>query len=113
MTLSLLSLEQLSKALSDSPSHEALFQTLSQYEDEAALLFNDNQISGDANLLSAFYSSFLISHLLTNQLYVLSIRFMVNHVINSCVVMKPALQRTGYPKRWLPAMLSCRIPLLC
>ncbi|KAL1990277.1 hypothetical protein VTN49DRAFT_6116 [Thermomyces lanuginosus] len=69
MTLSLLSLEQLSKALSDSPSHEALFQTLSQYEDEAALLFNDNQISGDANLLSAFYSSFLISHLLTNQLH--------------------------------------------
>ncbi|KAL1963861.1 hypothetical protein VTN77DRAFT_7793 [Rasamsonia byssochlamydoides] len=68
MDLPPLSLEQLSKALSDAPTAEALYDVLSQYESEACLLFTDTQVTGDAKLLSAFYASFLISHLLTDQI---------------------------------------------
>ncbi|KAH8701077.1 putative COP9 signalosome subunit 8 [Talaromyces proteolyticus] len=63
-----LSLRQLGIVLSEAPSHEALYDSLSQYEDEACLQFTHAQILGDEKLLSAYYSSFLISHLLTNQI---------------------------------------------
>jgi COP9 signalosome complex subunit 8 len=68
MDLPPLSLEQLSKVLSEPPTAEALYDILSQYEDEACLLFTDTGLTGDAKLLSSFYASFLISHLLTNQM---------------------------------------------
>jgi COP9 signalosome complex subunit 8 len=63
-----LSVEQLGKVLSDAPTSEALYDILSQYENEACLLFTDTGVTGDVKLLSAFYASFLISHLLTDQM---------------------------------------------
>jgi COP9 signalosome complex subunit 8 len=68
MDLPSLSLGQLEKVVAESPSYEALYDVLGQYEDEACLQFTQTQITGDERLLSAFYSSFLISHLLTNQM---------------------------------------------
>lgn len=70
MELPPLSLGQLGKVVAESPSYEALYDALSQYEDEACLQFTQTQITGDENLLSAFYSSFLVSHLLTDQMSV-------------------------------------------
>jgi COP9 signalosome complex subunit 8 len=68
MALQPLSLEQLAKVLSETPTSEGLYDILSQYENEACLLFTDAGVTGDAKLPSAFYTSFLISHLLTDQL---------------------------------------------
>lgn len=70
MDLPPLSLHQLEKVVSESPSYDALYDALSLYEDEACLQFTRTQITGDEKLLSAFYSSFLISHLLTDQMSV-------------------------------------------
>jgi COP9 signalosome complex subunit 8 len=63
-----LSLEQLLKILLQSASYEDLFEALCPYEDDANYLFTDMEITGDRNLLSAFYSIFLISHLLVNEM---------------------------------------------
>ncbi|CRG92162.1 COP9 signalosome complex subunit 8 [Talaromyces islandicus] len=68
MDLPSLSLDQLGKVVTESPSYEALYDVLSQYEDEACLQFSQIQVTGDEKLLSAFYSSFLISHLFTDQI---------------------------------------------
>jgi COP9 signalosome complex subunit 8 len=65
-----LSLGRLGKVVAESPSYEALYDVLGQYEDEACLQFTQTQVTGDEDLLSAFYSSFLISHLLTDQMSV-------------------------------------------
>ncbi|KAL2000933.1 hypothetical protein VTN02DRAFT_2449 [Thermoascus thermophilus] len=68
MALPPLSMDQLSQVLSSAPTYAALYDTLFQYESQACLLFTDTQLKGDPELLSAFYSSFLISHLLTDQI---------------------------------------------
>lgn len=68
MVLPSLSLGPLEKVVAESPSYEALYEVLVQYEDEACLQFTQTQITGDEELLSVFYSSFLISHLLTDQM---------------------------------------------
>lgn len=68
MELPPLSLNNLGQVVAEAPSYDVLFNALSQYEDEACLQFTDTQTTGDENLLSVFYSSFLISHLLTDQM---------------------------------------------
>lgn len=68
MALQPLSLEQLAKVLSETPTPEGLYDILSKYENEACLLFTDTEVTGDAKLLSTFYTSFLISHLVTDQM---------------------------------------------
>ncbi|KAL1986904.1 hypothetical protein VTN96DRAFT_5321 [Rasamsonia emersonii] len=69
MDLPPLSFEQLSKVLAEAPTAEALWDMLSQYENEACLQFTDTEVTGDPKLLSAFYASFLISHLLSDQIH--------------------------------------------
>jgi len=70
MDLPPLSLDQLSKVLASAPSYSALYDTLFQYESQACLLFTDTHLTGDPELLSAFYSSLLFSLLLTDQMSV-------------------------------------------
>lgn len=59
-----LSVEQLSKLVTSNAPPSQLFEILSQYETDACLL----SIDTDAGLLSLFYSSFFITHLLTEQM---------------------------------------------
>lgn len=63
-----LSLEQLQKVLTETPSNDALYDLLSSYEDEACQQFTQAGITRDATLLTAFYSSFLFSHLLIDEM---------------------------------------------
>jgi hypothetical protein len=65
-----LSLELLANILADSTTNNTLFEALCPYEDDANYLFTETEISGDASLLSAFYSIFLISHLLIDEMLV-------------------------------------------
>lgn len=62
-----LSQEQLSSILSSAATPSELYDTLSQYEGQALILADSN---GDPELLSLFYSFFLFSHLLIEELYV-------------------------------------------
>ena len=63
-----LSLEQLQKVLTETPTNDALYDVLSSYEDEACQQFTPAGIAGDATLLTAFYSSFLFAHLLVDEM---------------------------------------------
>lgn len=67
MDLPPLSQEQLSLILSSAATPSELYDTLSQYEGQVLLLADSN---GDPELLSLFYSFFLFSHLLIEELYV-------------------------------------------
>lgn len=67
-----LSREQLQKVLAETPAPDALYEILSLYEDEACQQFAQTGITGDEKLLSAFYSSFLFSHLLIDEMWVVS-----------------------------------------
>ncbi|OJJ46267.1 hypothetical protein ASPZODRAFT_98019 [Penicilliopsis zonata CBS 506.65] len=58
---------QLSQLLTSALSPSELYDKLSSYEDDAYMLFTGNQIHGDPKLLSAFYASFFVAHLLTDQ----------------------------------------------
>lgn len=70
MDMPRLSRDQLVDVLAaDLPSAE-LFDILSEYEDHAGLLFSPAGIAGDPELLSFFYSAFLIAHLLIDEVYV-------------------------------------------
>lgn len=73
MALPPLSKERLAEVLTSAPSPSALYDTLSHYEPEACLLFTDNGVTGDAELLSVFYSSYLISLLLIDEMFVSSV----------------------------------------
>lgn len=63
-----LSLEQLQQALTENLSKDALYDLLSSYEDEACQQFTPGAITGDAKVLTAYYSSFLFSHLLIDEM---------------------------------------------
>ena len=63
-----LSFNVLTKLVTEMPDCQALHDSLSRYEDETCMQFTDSSVIGDARLLSAFYSIFLVSHLLTDQL---------------------------------------------
>jgi COP9 signalosome complex subunit 8 len=63
-----LSLEQLQKVLTETPTNDELYDLLSSYEDEACQQFTPAGITGDATLLTVFYSSFLFSHLLIDEM---------------------------------------------
>ena len=63
-----LSKEQLTSVLSSGLPSGELFTILSEYEDEACLLFTPQGVSGDPELLSLFYSAFFISHLLIDEM---------------------------------------------
>ncbi|OJJ88859.1 CSN8/PSMD8/EIF3K family protein [Aspergillus glaucus CBS 516.65] len=65
MDLPPLSQEQLSLILSSAATPSKLYDTLSQYEGQVLLLADSN---GDPELLSLFYSFFLFSHLLIEEL---------------------------------------------
>ena len=71
-----LSMEQLSKVLETPASSYALFKKLSQYEMEASLLAASTQANPE--LLSGFYASYLVAHLLVDEMSVslLSLRFL-------------------------------------
>ncbi|KAL1854708.1 hypothetical protein Plec18167_008626 [Paecilomyces lecythidis] len=68
MALPQLSKERLAEVLTSAPSPSALYDALSHYETDAGLLFTDNEVTGDAELLSVFYSSYLVSLLLINEI---------------------------------------------
>jgi hypothetical protein len=74
-----LSLEQLSKVLDETPDSQVLYDTLCEYESAACLLFTDTEVMGDAQLLSVFYASYLISLLLTEQMYAPQFHRMVQY----------------------------------
>ncbi|KAJ9297647.1 hypothetical protein DTO271G3_4422 [Paecilomyces variotii] len=67
MALPPFSKERLAEVLTTAPSPAALYDALSHYEPDANLLFTDSEVTGDAELLSVFYSSYLISLLLINE----------------------------------------------
>lgn len=69
-----LSIEQLSKVLEAPASPSILFEKLSQYESEASILLT-SPFGPDPQLLSAFYSSYLIAHLLVDEMLVHLRRF--------------------------------------
>lgn len=63
-----LSLDSLRQVLTNNPAPGALYDALSSYEDETCLQFTQAGITGDGALLSAYYSSFLFSHLLIDEM---------------------------------------------
>ncbi|KAL4872200.1 hypothetical protein BDV12DRAFT_162474 [Aspergillus spectabilis] len=67
MDLSPLSIDQLSAALIAAPTPADLYTSLSDYEEQACLLPTTNP--EEKELLSAFYTAFFFSHLLTDQIY--------------------------------------------
>ncbi|OKL56793.1 hypothetical protein UA08_07792 [Talaromyces atroroseus] len=68
MALPPLSLAQLQKVLAETAAPDALYDILSSYEDETCLQFTQAAVTGDRALLSAFYASFLFSHLLIDDI---------------------------------------------
>jgi COP9 signalosome complex subunit 8 len=74
MELPPLTLEQLSQLIASNLPPSQLFEVLTQYEQEACLIPTDSgssQTAGDAPLLlSSFYASFFLVHLLTDQVLV-------------------------------------------
>ena len=76
MELPPLSIDQLSKLAESSTPPSQLYAILAQYEPTALLLSagsgSSETGSGDPELLSLFYASFFLSHLLTEQMLVTS-----------------------------------------
>lgn len=74
MELPPLTKEQLSQLVTSNAPPSQLFEALSRYELQACLIFaggnSSNTGSGDSTLLSLFYSSFFLVHLLTDQVLV-------------------------------------------
>jgi COP9 signalosome complex subunit 8 len=74
MELPPLTMEQLSQLVASNAPPSQLFAALSRYEQEACLMCADSGSletgGGDHMLLSLFYSSFFLVHLLTDQLSV-------------------------------------------
>lgn len=74
MELPPLTLEQLSQLVASNSPPSKLFETLTEYEQEACLALDESGASsasgGDTQLLSLFYSSFFLVHLLTDQVLV-------------------------------------------
>lgn len=72
MELPPLTLNQLSTVAASNLPPSQLYEVLSRYEIEAALLASVSTNAGSGGehneLLSVFYSSFFFAHLLTNQL---------------------------------------------
>ncbi|BDD57860.1 hypothetical protein MPDQ_001048 [Monascus purpureus] len=68
MDLSPLSAEQLSEVIESASSSEQLFDNLSQYEMKACFMSSDPPRNEDSEVLSFFYTSFFIAHLLTDQI---------------------------------------------
>lgn len=74
MELPPLTMEQLSQLIVSNVPPSQLFEVLTQYEQEACLMSADSgnpeTWGGDPLLLSLFYSSFFLVHLLTDQMLV-------------------------------------------
>jgi hypothetical protein len=70
MDLPPLTMEALSKTLAEAPTSQELYDILFQYESEACLMFTEKEVTGDPQLLSTFYASYLISLLLIDQMSV-------------------------------------------
>lgn len=73
MELSPLTVEQLAQLVDSNYPPSRLFEILTQYEQQACLMSeeysgNTQADGGDAGLLSLFYSSFFLVHLLTDQM---------------------------------------------
>ncbi|KAJ5327150.1 hypothetical protein MYU51_017555 [Penicillium brevicompactum] len=71
MELPPLTLEQLAQLVASNSPPSKLFETLAEYEQEACLMSDGSSDAsasgGDLQLLSLFYSSFFLLHLLTDQ----------------------------------------------
>ncbi|PCG96325.1 COP9 signalosome, subunit CSN8 [Penicillium occitanis (nom. inval.)] len=87
-----LSLEQLQKVLTETPTNDALFDILSSCEDEACQQFTQAGITGDATLLTAFYSSFLFSHLLIDEIQ--EARALTQRIPSALIQNDPVIQRS-------------------
>lgn len=73
MELPPLTMEQLSQLVASNAPPSQLFEALSRYELQACLISGGNSSntgSSDSTLLSLFYSSFFLVHLLTDQVLV-------------------------------------------
>ncbi|KAJ5747262.1 uncharacterized protein N7511_008958 [Penicillium nucicola] len=94
MELPPLTLEQLAGLISSNAPPSQLFEALSQYEHEACLMSAGNGSpetgGGDQTLLSTFYSSFFLVHLLTDQ--VPEARALTKRIPVSLLHQDPSLQ---------------------
>ncbi|KAF5015320.1 hypothetical protein F66182_13390 [Fusarium sp. NRRL 66182] len=87
-----LSLEQLQQALTENLSKDALYDLLSSYEDEACQQFTPGAITGDAKVLTAYYSSFLFSHLLIDEIQ--EARALTQRIPSTLIQNEPVVQRS-------------------
>ena len=67
-----------------------LLDTLADYEAEVSLLFTSNAISGDAELISCFYASYLIALLLVGDLSVVRVWIASEQLLTSIVIRNEA-----------------------
>ncbi|KAJ5932144.1 hypothetical protein N7516_006633 [Penicillium verrucosum] len=94
MELPPLTKEQLSQLVTSNAPPSQLFEALSRYELQACLISaggnSSNTGSGDSTLLSLFYSSFFLVHLLTDQ--VSEARALTKRIPESLLQHDPSLQ---------------------
>ncbi|EED16070.1 COP9 signalosome subunit 8 (CsnH), putative [Talaromyces stipitatus ATCC 10500] len=87
-----LSLEQLQKVLTDTPTNDALYEILSSYEDEACQQFTAAGEIRNATVLTPFYSSFLFSHLLIDEIQ--EARALTQRIPTTLIQNDPVVQRS-------------------
>ncbi|KAJ5213758.1 hypothetical protein N7449_000927 [Penicillium cf. viridicatum] len=94
MELPPLTMEQLSQLVASNAPPSQLFEALSRYELQACLIStrgnSSNTGSGDSTLLSLFYSSFFLVHLLTDQ--VSEARALTKRIPETLLQHDPSLQ---------------------
>ncbi|KAJ5492476.1 COP9 signalosome, subunit CSN8 [Penicillium expansum] len=94
MELPPLTMEQLSQLVASNAPPSQLFEALSRYELQACLIYTgDNSAStdgADSTLLSLFYSSFFLVHLLTDQ--VSEARALTKRIPEALLQQDPSLQ---------------------
>lgn len=94
MELPPLTMEQLSQLVASNAPPSQLFEALSRYELQACLIStgvnSSNAGSGDSTLLSLFYSSFFLVHLLTDQ--VSEARALTKRIPETLLQHDPSLQ---------------------